>query len=73
MKLIKNGAPTNYGSCAYGIEFDTGSQFLLQINDWGKNIVISSVDNSLSQYHDHKKKDILVLDEGPANKLDDKR
>ena len=37
----------------------------------GKNVVIFGVDNSSSMHIDNKKKGILVLDEGPTERLTD--
>ena len=45
--------------------------FSFQNFDWGKNIVIFRVDNSLSVHTDNNKKDILVLGRGPTQGLDD--
>ena len=40
-------------------------------DEFGKNIIIFEVDNSLSAHADSKKKDILILGKGPTNWLDD--
>ena len=37
----------------------------------GRNVVIFGVDNTSSKHADNRKKDILVLDEGLTNGLDD--
>ena len=39
--------------------------------DWGKNTTMFGVDNSSLAHNDNKKKDILVLGEGPTQGLDD--
>ena len=38
---------------------------------WGKNVVIFAVDNSSSVHVHNKTEDILVLGEGPIQRLDD--
>ena len=39
--------------------------------NWGQNVVIFGVDNSLSVHTDNKKKDILVLGESQIQRLND--
>ena len=58
VKLTKNADPDKYGYSGYrvNIRFDVRSQFLLASDEWGKNFVISSVDNSLSVHADNRKK-----------------
>ena len=41
--------------------------------EWGKNVIIFGVDNSLSVHTDNRKKDILVLGKRPTDGLDDTR
>ena len=61
MKLTKNVDPDKYGYSGYSIVFDACSQFSLARDEWGKNIVIFGVDNSLSVHTDNRKSDILIL------------
>ena len=63
VKLTKNTDTDKHGYSGYGTGFNASSQFLLPSGEWGKNVVIFSVDNSLSLYADDRKKDILVLAE----------
>ena len=65
-KLTKNPDPNKYGYSGYGTGFDARSEFSLPDGNWGKNVIIFGVDNSSSVHDDHKKKDILVLGEGPT-------
>ena len=65
-KLTKNPDPNKYEYSGYGIGFDARSGFSLPDDNWGENVIISGVDNSSSVHDDHKKKDILVLGEGPT-------
>ena len=55
----------------YGIGFDSGSLFSIPNFDWGKNVIIFGVDMSSSVDINNKKKDILILDKGPTQGLDD--
>ena len=71
VKLSKNPDPNKYGHRGYGVGFDARSQFLLPIGEWGKNVIIFCVNNSLSKHTDNRKKDILTLGKGPAYELDD--
>ena len=57
--------------CGYRIGFDARWQFLWSDGSWGKNVVIVGVDGRSSVDVDNKKKDILVLGEGPAQGSDD--
>ena len=45
--------------------------FYLQIEPWGKNVIIFGADRSSSVHIDFKNKDILILGEGPTQVLDD--
>ena len=71
MKLTKNPDPDKYGYSGYGVGLDSRSQFSLPSGEWGKNVVAFGVDNILSAHTDNRKKDILVLAEGPTDGLDD--
>ena len=71
VKLTDNAESDEYGHSFFGIGFDAYSQVLSPSGEWGKIVVISGVGNSLSLHTDYRKEDILVLDEGPVNGLDD--
>ena len=45
--------------------------FHLQMEAWEKYVVIFEADMRPSVYIDNKNKDILILDEGPTQRLDD--
>ena len=71
VKLIKNSDPDKYSYSGYGIGFDSCSLFIFPNFDWDKNTFFSGVGNSSSVRIDDKKKDNLVLGEGPKQGLDD--
>ena len=72
MKLTKNADLDKNEQSGYGTTgFDACSQFSLEIGEWGKNVVIFSVDNSSSRHTYEKKNDILILDKGSTDRLDD--
>ena len=50
--------------------FDTGPEFLLPDGSSGKNVIIFGV-NMSPFVHIDENKDILILGEGPAYRLDD--
>ena len=68
--FTKNADPDKYCYSGYGIGFHSCSLFSLSNIDWG-NDVIFVVDHRSSVQIDHKKKDILVHGEGPAQRIDD--
>ena len=47
------------------------SQFLFTDGSFGKNVIIFGADMSSTIHIDNKRKDILILDEGPTQGLDD--
>ena len=51
--------------------FDSRSYFLLQGNTTGKKVIISEGDMKSSVHNYNKGKNILILGEGPTQKLDD--
>ena len=72
VNLTKNADAYKYGYLGYGIGFDARSQFLWADGSWGKNVVIFGANINLSaDFNNKTKKDILVLDEGPSQGLDD--
>ena len=44
-----------YGYSGYGIGFTACSQYSLSNDEWGKNVAIVGVDNSLSVHADKRK------------------
>ena len=71
VKLTKISDPDNYWYNSYGIGFDACSQFLLPSGEFSKPVVIFGLGNSSSVHADNRKKDILVLGEGPTDGLHD--
>ena len=71
VKLTKNPDPDKYGYSGYRIGFDAHLQFSLPNGTWDKNVIIFGVVNSYSVHVDNKKKDILALDEGPPQRVND--
>ena len=71
VNLTKNANTDKYGYNVYGIGLDACSQFLLQDDSWGKNVIIFVVVNSSSVHVYNKKKDILVLGGGSTEGLYD--
>ena len=47
VKLAKNADPDKYSYSGYGIVFDSCSMFSFPNFDWGKNIAVFGVNNSL--------------------------
>ena len=45
--------------------------FHLQMEAWGKNTIIFGVDMRSSEHINNKNKNILILREGPTQRLDD--
>ena len=71
VKLTKNADTDKYKYSGYGIEFHSQSAFSLPDGSIGKNVIIFGADMSSSEYIDNKGKDILSLDEGAVQALDD--
>ena len=69
--LTKNGDIDNYGYCGSGIGFDRRSSFSFPGTGFGQNVLIFGVDMSFSSHIDNKKKDILVLEKGTTQGLED--
>ena len=68
--LTKNADIDKYGYSGYGIGFDRGSRFSFPGGGFGQNVLIFGVDMSSSPHIDNKKKDILVLGNGPTQGLE---
>ena len=71
IKLAKIADPYKYMYSGYGIGFDSRSLFPLPNFDWDKNVIIFGVDVSWSVHTENKKKDTLILGNGPAQRLHD--
>ena len=68
-KWPTNPAPDKYSYSGYGTGFDSCSLFLFPDFDCGENDATFGEDNSSSVHIDKKKKDILVLAEGPNTRI----
>ena len=71
VKLAKTADPDKYVYGGHGIGFDSRSEYSLLDSSVCKNVIIFGVDLSSSVHMDNKKKDILILDIGPTQRLDD--
>ena len=69
VKLAKNADINKYRYSGYGIRFHRSGTFSVG-NGFDKNVIIFGVDMSSSVHVDNKKKDILILGEGPTQELD---
>ena len=65
--LAKNTDPDKWSHNSYGIGFDSHSEFSFTDRSRARN----AIDMSLSVHIDNKRKDILILGEGPTQGLDD--
>ena len=68
---IKNAYLDQYVCSGFDIGFDSWSEFSLPDGNLGKNVIIFEVNMSSSVHIDNKRKDILILDEGLIQGLDD--
>ena len=71
-EVFKFTINADQGKCSYSLYssvFDSCSPFSLPNFDRGKNSVIVGVENSSSVYFNNKKRDILVIFEGPKQEL----
>ena len=68
-KLTKNSDIDKYKYSGYGNGFDRRGKFSFG-NGFGQNVIIFGADMSSFIHVDNKKKDILILGEGPAQGLD---
>ena len=59
-----------YGYSGYGIAFDRHGSFSFPGTGLGRNVIMFRVDMSSSTNTDNRKKDILILDKGPAQGLE---
>ena len=70
VKLVRNVGIDKYKYSGCGILFDRSGTVLLD-KRFGKNIIIFGVNMGCSAYVNNKEKDILILCEGPTQRLDD--
>ena len=71
VKLTKNADLNKYKYSSYSIGFDSRSELLFIDGSYGKNVFIFGVGTSSSVHVDSKGKNILILGEGPTQRLDD--
>ena len=69
VKLVKNADTDKCKYSGYGIGFDGKQTLSFPTSGFGKNAIIFRVDMSSSVDVDNKNKDILVLGEGPTQRL----
>ena len=69
VEITKNADPNKYSYSEYGIGFDSRS-LISSPNDWCKNVIIFGVNTSSSVHVNNKNKDILTLDKGQTQRLD---
>ena len=68
--LTKNSDPKNYWCSGYDIGFDLCSQFL-SLNDLDKHVIVFYANHGLSVNTDNRKKNVLDLNEGRTDRLND--
>ena len=71
VKLTKNIDTDIYGYSGYGIGFDARSQFSWTESSWRKIVAVFGFHDSSSVHVGNKKKNILILGEGPTQGLND--
>ena len=67
--MTKNNDIDKYKYYGYGIGFDGKGKFSVG-NGFDRNCIIIGIDMSSSEHVDNKKKDILILGDGPTQGLD---
>ena len=72
VSLTKNGDTDKYKYSGYGIGFDRHGFFSHPSSGTGRNIIIFGVDMSSFTKFDNRKKNILILGKGPAQRLEHK-
>ena len=70
LKLTKNADPDKYKYSGYGMGFDSRSEFLFTDGSYGQNVIIFGDDMSSYVHVDNAGKNILILGEGPTQRLD---
>ena len=68
--MTKNAYPDKRKYSCYSIGFDSRSEFLFADESYGKYVIIFRADMSSSVHYDNKGKEILILGEGPIQRLD---
>ena len=71
MELTKNANPDKYIYSAYGIRFDSRSEFLFTDESAGKNVIVIGADMRLFVHIDNTYKYIFTLGENPTHWLED--
>ena len=71
VELVKNADIEKCRYSGYGIGFDMKGTFSFPIGGFGKNVILFGVDMNSSVHVDNKKKDILILGEGPTQGSED--
>ena len=71
VKLTKNADLDKYEYTGYGVGFDSRSEYLFTKGSSGKNVIVYGADMRSYVHVDNKRKDILILGEGPPQVLDD--
>ena len=72
VKLTKNADPDRCWYSGYGIGFDTRGSFSFSDSSGsGRNDIVVGADMTSSAHVGNKKKNILILDKGPTQGLDD--
>ena len=71
VNLTKNADLDKYKYSGYSTGFDSRSEFSFTDGSFGKNAIIFGADMNSSVHIDNKRKDILILGEGPMQGLDD--
>ena len=70
VSLTKNADINKYKYSGYGIGFDRHESFSSPGVGLGRNVIIFGIDMSSSTKIDNRKKDILILGEGPTQELE---
>ena len=69
VRLTRNTDINEYKYSGYGIAFDRRESFSFPGGGLGQNVILFRVDMNLSTNIDNRKKDILVLGDGPKQGL----
>ena len=69
VRLTNNADIDKYKYLGYGTGFDSRGTFFFPDGSFPQNVIIFGVDTSSSVHIDNKKKDILILGEGPTQGL----
>ena len=69
VRLTKNADIDKYGHSGYEIGVDRHESFALPGTGLGRNVIIFRVDMSSSTKINNRKKDIMILNKGPTQRL----